>query len=338
MRHFILALGLTWLAGLAHAFEIEDHARFGPGDSAEVLRILSTADIPFFEPMIASFLAARPETAIDYTVASSAEVMQAIDREGEVFDVVISSAMDLQTKLANDGKALRHISTATETLPEWASWNNVLFAFTQEPAAIVVSRAAFENEPVPQDRQDLIDLLRQDPERFRGRVGTYDVRQSGLGYLFATQDTRASETFWRLAEVLGSLDVQLYCCSSDMIDAVRDGDLLIAYNVLASYAANREDRDAFEIVLPSDFTTVMLRTALIPANAPSSELARGFIDHLMERSHGPQAELLTDPTLDLNRIETSLNRIRIGPGLLVFLDQLKQAAFLAEWESAILQN
>lgn len=338
MRYGLLALGLIWLAGFAAAFEIEDRAQFGPADSPSVLRILSTADISFFMPMISSFLADRPEAAIDYTVASSAEVMRAIDHEGAEFDVVISSAMDLQTKLANDGKAMRHVSQATQSLPDWASWNNVLFAFTQEPAAIVVSRAAFGDAALPKDRQELIDLLRQDPDRFRGRVGTYDVRQSGLGYLFATQDTRASETFWRLAEVLGSLDAQLYCCSSDMIDAVKQGELLIAYNVLASYAANRDDRDEFEIILPADFTTVMLRTAFIPANAPSPELARDFVDHLLERSYGPQAETLIHPSLDLQRIETSLNRIRIGPGLLVFLDQLKQAAFLAEWESAILQN
>ncbi len=338
MRHVLLALGLTWLAGLAAAFEIEAQARFGPADSPLELRILSTADISFFEPMIASFLAAEPEAAIDYTVASSAEVMRAIDKEGEAFDVVISSAMDLQTKLANDGKAVRHASPAKQQLPDWASWNEVLFAFTQEPAAIVVSRAAFEGGAIPKDRQGLIDLLRENPDRFRGRVGTYDVRQSGLGYLFATQDTRASETFWRLAEVLGSLDARLYCCSSEMIEAVKTGELLIAYNVLASYAANRTDREEFEIILPADFTTVMLRTALIPANAPSPGLARDFVDHLLARSFGPQAKPLTHPAIDLQRIETSLNRIRLGPGLLVFLDQLKRAAFLAEWESAVLQN
>ena len=115
MRHILLALGLTWLAGLAAAFEIEDRARFGPEDSTSVLRILSTADILFFEPMITSFLAVQAGAAIDYTVASSAEVMRAIDEEREAFDVVISSAMDLQTKLANDGKARRHTSQQAGT-------------------------------------------------------------------------------------------------------------------------------------------------------------------------------------------------------------------------------
>ena len=338
MRQFALSLALIFTAGWTCAFEAEDVASFGPSDSKQVLRILSTADIDFFKPMILSFLASRPETAIDYTVASSTELQKAIVEEGQAFDVVVSSAMDLQTKLANDGLAQRYKSEATGSLPEWAVWNDMLFAFTQEPAAIVVSKTGFKDIPLPNSRNDLINLLRQHPEIFRSRVGTYDVRQSGLGYLFATQDTRASEIYWRLMEVMGGLDAQLYCCSSDMIDAVKSGDLLIAYNVLGSYAINREDREDFHIILPTDFTTVMLRTAMIPTNAPSAELSGEFIDHLLDMSHGLDAVPLTSAELDLSRVEPSLNRIKIGPGLLVFLDQLKRRSFLLEWESAILQN
>lgn len=338
MRQLALSLILIWTAGWAAAFEAEEVARFGPSDSRQVLRIISTADIDFFRPMISSFLSPRPDTAIEYTVVSSSELQKAIVIENEAFDVAVSSAMDLQTKLANDGWAQRYRSEATSVLPEWAVWNDMLFAFTQEPAAIVVSKSGLGDLPLPESRNDLINLLRQHPEVFRGRVGTYDVRQSGLGYLFATQDTRASEIYWRLTEVMGGLDARLFCCSSDMIDAVRSGELLIAYNVLGSYAANRGDRGEFAIILPSDFTTVMLRTALIPGNAPSSELAALFIDHLMTQTHGQNASFLTHPTLDLSQNEAALNRIGIGPGLLVFLDQLKKRAFLSEWENAILQD
>lgn len=338
MRQFAISIALILAAGWAAAFEIENRARFGSSDGAEVLRIISTADIRYFEPLIMSFLAEHPDTGIDYVVVSSTEMMRAIRDEGHAFDLAISSAMDLQTKLANDGKAQQYISAATQSLPDWAKWNDMLFAFTQEPAAIVVSKDAFGDLPFPRDRHELINLLRQHPERFRGRVGTYDIRQSGLGYLFATQDTRASETYWRLTEVFGALEARLYCCSSDMIDAVKSGELLIAYNVLGSYAINREDRSDFEIILPADFTTVMLRIILIPHNAPSQDLSGVFVDHLLRYAYRPDARPLTHPELDLNRFETSLNRIRIGPGLLVFLDQLKKRAFLSEWENAILQN
>ncbi|NQY61746.1 MAG: ABC transporter substrate-binding protein, partial [Cognatishimia sp.] len=155
MRHLILSLGLTLWAGALAAIEIEDQAIFGDPDARQVLRILSTADISFFEPMVRSYLEENPNVAVDYTVASSTDVMEAIYEEQTSFDLAISSAMDLQTKLANDGLARVHSSNLTERLPDWAVWNDMVFAFTQEPAAFVISNKAFEGLAQPKDRQDL---------------------------------------------------------------------------------------------------------------------------------------------------------------------------------------
>jgi iron(III) transport system substrate-binding protein len=180
-------------------------------------------------------------------------------------------------------------------------------------------------------------VLRQSPDAFAGRVGTYDVRQSGLGYLFATQDARVSETYWRLTEVLGALDAKLFCCSSDMIDAVVSGELAVAYNVLGSYAANRSDSDAFTIVYPSDFTAIMLRTILIPTTSERPDLAKDFVDFVLDSSYRPDgAPILAVPELEPN-VDATVNRIRMGPALLVYLDTFKKRSFLAEWENAILQ-
>lgn len=336
MRHalFSFAIGLiSFPFGGAVAFEIEDYTRFGPDEAATTLEIISTADITFFEPMIRSFLAQAPQIAVAYTVASSAELDQAVRSAPGDFDIAISSAMDLQIKLANDGLAERHRSDVTDQLPDWAEWNDMVFAFTQEPAAIVVSNAVFEGRQLPRNRQELISLLRQKPAQFRGRVGTYDVRQSGLGYLFATQDARTSETYWRLTEVLGALDVRLYCCSSDMIDAVVSGDLNIAYNVLASYAMERPDRSEYTIILPTDFTTLMQRTVLIPTASSQPAAARQFVDHLLGQRFQNGALPPVAPAPD----EAALRRIELGPALLVYLDRFKRRGFVSEWESAILQ-
>lgn len=341
MRHLILSLGLILAAPQAGAFEIEARRTFGPEGAARELRVISTADIDVFAPVVAGFLKDNAGVAVDYVVVSSSELMRALEHEQVSFDVAISSAMDLQTKLANDGGALAHRSSVTAGLPEWARWRDNLFAFTQEPAAIVLSRAAFDGLELPRSRQDLIGLLRQHPDRFRDRIGTYDVRQSGLGYLFATQDARTSETYWRLTEVMGFLGARLYCCSSAMIDDVASGRLAVAYNVLASYARARSDADSFQIVIPEDFTTVMLRTALIPKSSTDPELAGLFIDHVLgiawlNRPLPGYAFPRLQP--DAGDTDASLRRISLGPGLLVYLDRFKKRSFLKAWEDAILQN
>ncbi len=355
MRAIAFALALICgLAGRGMAFEIENRVVFGPEDPARVLSVISTGDAELFAPIIQAFLQGRPDVAVDYTVASSAQLMRAVHEEGVVFDVVLSSAMDLQTKLVNDGFARAYSSGVTEALPDWARWRQHLFAFTEEPAAIVLSREAFEGLDLPRTRQGLIELMRAQPERFAGRVGTYDVRQSGLGYLFATQDARTSETFWRLSEVMGALKARLYCCSGQMIDDVASGELALAYNVLGSYARGRADRSAFHILLPEDFVTVMLRTAFIARTSPEPDLAEAFIDHLVARDwadgdsadgdgadgDGADGDSAESAFFDGNWLrpqEQVLRRIRMGPGLMVFLDRYKKAAFIEEWGSAMLQ-
>ena len=164
----LLWSGLMWsglAVGLAVAQEVEDHRSY-PGTGGEVLRVLSTADLEVFEPFILRFQAARPDLGIDYTVASSTQVHRAI-RNGAAYDLVLSSAMDLQFQLANDGFARSYRSDVTAALPDWARWRDLVFAFTAEPAVAVISTERFAGLPLPRTRQDLITILRDNPERFR---------------------------------------------------------------------------------------------------------------------------------------------------------------------------
>ena len=268
--------------------------------------------------------------------------MKAISEEGAVFDLAISSAMDLQTKLANDGFAQPYTSAATSALPQWAVWRNLVFAFTQEPAVLVLSEADFQSLPMPSTREDLISLLRDHPEQFTARIGTYDVRLSGAGYLFATQDSRNSDSYWRLTEIMGRLDAKLYGGSGDMIRDVASGQLAMAYNVLGSYAASRlQDFPGIRIVKFEDYTNVMLRTALIPSTASNPQESSVMLDFLATLSLRPALTALTSlPPINPQDLgKNNADRpIRLGPGLLVFLDRLKKKSFLENWVSSIVQQ
>ena len=342
MRHLGLAVLFSLIGSLVWAFELEESRSYdAPGDASR-LRILSTADAAVFEPIIRAFQARHPGISITYDVASSTEVMKALSEEGAVYDLAISSAMDLQTKLANDGFAQSYASDPTARLPAWASWRNQVFAFTQEPAVLVYSRAAFAGLTLPANREELIDLLRRNPDVFQGRVGTYDARASGLGYLFATQDSRNTESFWRLVEVMGRLDAKLYCCSGAMITDVAEGRLALAYNVLGSYASSRlAETPGVGIIEMEDFVSIMLRTALIPKTAHDPETAGLMIDFLAELPLRPDLVAQTGlPAVDaLGPSDSAAIRpIRLGPGLLVFLDSMRRSTFLRSWVNSIEQQ
>lgn len=345
MRVACLAIGLSLWAGFwatqLMALEIEDR-RVYPGTGPETLRILSTADLEVFDPYLRAFQARRPWVTLDYTVASSTQLHQAI-RAGEPFDLAISSAMDLQFQMANDGLARDYASDRTAALPDWARWRDQVFAFTAEPAVVLLSAERFADLPLPRTRQDLITLLRDDPERFQGAVGTYDVRISGLGYLFATQEARSTDAFWRLSEVMGRLQPRLFCCSGQMIDDVAQGRLAMAYNVLGSYATDRLSQDSggpVHILRMQDFANVMLRTALIPQAADDPANAGAFIDMLAELAlREDPGEWPLPPLRQTAEDQPSdFGPIRLGPALMVYLDPLNRRAFLDEWENAMEQR
>lgn len=334
MRYFI-ALILCWLGYGVWAQDWEDRQVFNDG-ATTMLRIVSSTDTDLFAPLIEAFVARNPDVAIEYLVTGTADIDRRFREAPDAFDIAISSAMDLQLKLTNDGYAL---SLDDMSHPTWAEWRQSLFAFTAEPATIVINRAAFEGLPIPQSRQELIEALRARPDVFRGRIGTYDVRQSGLGYLFATQDARASETFWRLMEVMGGLDARLYCCSGDMIEDLTDGKIAVAYNVLGSYAEARgESQDVLEIVLPSDFPTTMMRTAFVSKASGQPVAAERFIEYLITYQSSPTEGAGTLPSLQDRENGSERATIALEPALMTFLDTLKRNKFLSEWESALIQK
>lgn len=334
---YLIALALLFVGFAGQAQDWEDHQVFNKGGTTEIrLRIISSTDTDLFAPLIESFVAQNPKIAIEYFVTGTADLDRVFRTRPEDFDIVISSAMDLQLKLTNDGYAL---SLSSVVHPPWAQWRQSLFAFTSEPAAIVINKQAFAGFPTPQSRQDLIKAMRTRPEVFRGRVGTYDIRSSGLGYLFATQDSRASETYWRLMEVMGALDVRLYCCSGDMIDDLSDSNLAVAYNVLGSYAQARVENDGlFEIIELSDFQTTMMRTALVSKETRVPQAAAGFIQEMIDQQSIPGAGKQALPPLAKDRNSSDRGRIALEPALMTFLDDLKRRKFIAEWESAIIQD
>ena len=343
MRHafaaFVLNLGLALPAA---ALEIEEERIFGPEDALRSLSVLSTTDIGIFAPVLEGYLAEVPDIRLHYVVASSKDIHDAIAGGAEGYDLVISSAMDLQIKLANDGFAAAHRSSETAAVPGWSHWRDLLYGIAQDPVVLLISRRDFTDLPVPRTRRDLLELLRDNSERFRGRIAMYDPEVSGAGYMFFTQDARQTDTFWRLAEVMGRLDPQLVCCSSEMTGRVERGEVGLAYNALGSYAATYfSENSNGEVVELQDFTHAVLRTALIPKTAPQPEEGGRFLDFLLSpRGQDLIANEAHLPPLEDTKVaeRPNLRPIRLDPGLLVYLDRLTRENFLGEWRGAMDQN
>lgn len=344
MRDPVLAIVQTvlvflMLAASAAAYEIEEERFFGSENGREI-SVLSTTDLASIAPVLEDYIASHPNQRIRYTQAASVEVFRAIHTERVPFDLVMSSAMDLQMKLANDGFAAS-ISPETGALPSWARWRDQLYGVGLEPVVTLASREGLGDLQVPRTRRDLIAMLRENPEQFDGRIASYDPQQAGVGYFLISQDSRQSESFWRLAEVMGRLNARLFCCSGKMIDELRAGRVTIAYNVVASYAARfaPDDPDIVRVAL-EDYTLAIVRSALVPWNAPNLQGATGLLSYLIsepaQRKIAASANVAMIPGTGPEP-SIHLRPIRLDTGLLVYGDQLRKAGLLAEWNAAMVQ-
>ena len=193
----------------------------------------------------------------------------------------------------------------------------------------------------PRSRFDLIDLLRPADSRYAGRVATYDIEDSGLGYLFAFADSQQATTFGGLIEAFARSGAIATCCSAEIIDGVAEGRYLVAYNVLGSYALDRAAEDPrIAVVAPEDYTLVLSRAAMIPKGAANPAAAGLLIDFMLSdagRAALAEQYLIVDGEAGgLPEDDASLYRpIRLTPALLLGLDSQKRASFLARWRELL---
>ncbi|PZF75878.1 ABC transporter substrate-binding protein [Aestuariivirga litoralis] len=334
-------------AALAETFEFPSIL-----DNPARLRIEGSGDIEAMGPLIRDFQSLNPQVAITYvdTLTNDlfARLTAACDTGKDLPDLVFSSSVDHMVKLANDGCAGAHDSRETQRLPAHARWRDEVFGFTFEPAVIVYNRNLLPPEDVPHTRDELADLLRRDSARLDGKVGTYDIAQSGIGYLFAFFDAQESSSFGRLIEAFGRARVKLFCCTGELLEEIEQGRILIGYNLLGSYAYARMKAGApIGIVLPRDYTLVLSRAAFVPAAAPNRAAGEAFLDYLLSL-RGQQVVLrqsfffaqgapLPDG-IDAARAEsqTGITRpIPIGPDLLAVSDRQKRQRLLRVWNDSL---
>jgi ABC-type Fe3+ transport system substrate-binding protein len=318
---------------------------------ATTLLINGTAEVAALGPVIEAFQQEHPDVEVHYRLYETAPLYaDAIgdSKDKPSVDLLISSAMDLQVKLANDGYT-RQTPVGARGLPDWAIWRNEIFAFTLEPAVIVYNKDALSPAEVPKSHADLTRLLERSPERFRGRLATYDISVSGVGYLIATTESMLSANFWRLTHALGIVQTKLFCCTQDMLDSLASGETLIAYDVLGSYALKQQERQPnIGIVLPEDYVVAVSRTMVIPRKAQHPDLARQFVDYAL--SEDGQAVVARAFGLSISGLGTDREQMKARyavekPGLLTFptlglpaltyLDSIKRKQFVRTWQKIV---
>ena len=313
------------------------------------LVIYGATDSKAAQPLIKDFNAVYPGISVEYNDMNSTEVYNRYISEtaagGATADVLWSSAMDLQMKLASDGYAMAYKSVEASKIPGWAVWNDMAYGTTFEPAAIVYNKRLLTGAEVPQTHADFARIIAS--EKFRDKVTTYDIEKSGVGFMFMTQDSVANPHFAALENAFGTARVRVQSSTGTMLERISSGENLIGYNVLGSYALVRAKTDpSLGVVLPKDYTLILSRVQFISKAAKNPNAAKLWMDYLLSARGqtviADQSKLYAIRT-DVKGETTSAELIReigannikpvpVNPSLLQYLAPAKRMAFLKQWK------
>ena len=311
------------------------------------LVVYSTTDLNEVTGLLQMFRTRYPKINLRYEHMTSKQVYDRFLRERSAnqptADLLWNSAMDLQIKLVNDGYAQAYSSPEKPFLPFWASWKNQAYGVTAEPIVIAYNKRLLPPGDVPKTHDDLERLLRTKARAYTGRVATYDIEASSTGFLFFTQDEQISYDTWNLLKAMGRTKPRFYVAGDEMLKRVSSGEVLLAYNVMSSYALERRAVDpAVEVIFPTDYTLVMSRIAFISKEARQPAAAKLFLDCLLSREgQGLLAKRFMTPVrIDMGPLRphadpADLRAIHVGPALLANLDRLKYTRLLRNWKQAV---
>ncbi|GAA5231806.1 ABC transporter substrate-binding protein [Verticiella sediminum] len=351
-RRFLARAGALAFAALLCSAEPAGARDFetvilGPPQASDTLTIEASTDTRVFRGVLEDFSSLHPAMRLVYTELPTQLLYDGVigrARDGERPggpDLVISSSMDLQTKLANDGHARAHTSPDTQAVADWANWRDEVYSIGAEALVIAYRTDRLPAEQAPHTRGDLLAMLRAPGGRLSGRIGTYDVERSGIGYLAATQDARLDSMAGALLAALGSNRARVEESADATLDHLASGEIVLAYNMLESYAQRRIDDGApIAVVRPADYTLVLSRAAVIPHQASRPDLGARFLDYLLsERGQHvivrESGMLPVRASMQAAHALPSARPIGLGVGLLVYLDELKRGHFIDAWRAAL---
>ncbi|CAM3963066.1 ABC transporter, periplasmmic iron binding protein [Klebsiella quasipneumoniae subsp. similipneumoniae] len=156
--------------------------------------IYSTTDTKAAGPLIKGFEAQYPGVKVEYNDMNSTELYNRYISEqaagGGSGDVVWSSSMDTALKLATE-YAEQYASPEVKQLPDWAVWQQKAYGTTYEPVVFIYNKRLIPQNEVPDSHTALAKLIASQADKFKGKVATYDIEKSGLGFMLAVQDSQA---------------------------------------------------------------------------------------------------------------------------------------------------
>ncbi|MRT51322.1 MULTISPECIES: ABC transporter substrate-binding protein [Klebsiella/Raoultella group] len=313
--------------------------------------IYSTTDIKASGPLINGFETQYPGVRVEYNDMNSTELYNRFISElaagGGSGDVVWSSSMDTALKLATE-YAVPYASQELDKLPKWAVWQQKAYGTTYEPVVFIYNKRLIPQNEVPDSHTALAKLVAAQADKFKGKVTTYDIEKSGLGFMLAVQDSKADANYFGDLAGMAKGGLTVQSSTGTMMERVSSGENLLGYNILGSYAEARAKTDpSLGISYPKDYVLVLSRVSFISQEAKHPNAAKLWFDYVLSKQGqsilANQADIPSirndiDGENDIDgmtkMLGNALKPIPVDESLLEYLEPKSRLEFIKQWRSA----
>ena len=333
-----------------------------PADYAQVVAaakkegkvvVYSALDTKAAQPLIKDFGALYPDVKVEYNDMNSTElynrfIAEVASGQGSA-DILWSSAMDLQVKLGDEGKALTYKSPEASKLPSWANYKDQAWGTTYEPTVFIYNKRLVTGEDIPTDHASFAKIINAKRDKFKGKVTSFDIEKSGVGFMMVTQDEKHFPGLKDLEKGFGATGYKVYSSTGNMLEKVSSGEHILGYNIIGSYAMVRAKKDQnLGVVLPKDYSLVLSRVMFIGKQAKNPNAAKLFLDYILsqrgQKLIGSDVELFAvrddvDAEFTAGKLKKEmgdkLKPIPIGSEITAYLDKDKRLQFINDWKAGV---
>src|SRR5207237_5210995 len=213
----------------------------------------------------------------------------------------------------------------------------------------IYNKRLVTGDDIPTDHASFARIINAKPDKFKGKVTSFDIEKSGVGFMMVTQDEKYFPGMKDLEKGFGATSYKVYSSTGNMLEKVSSGEHLLGYNVLGSYALVRAKKDqSLGVVLPKDYTLVLSRVIFVGKQAKNPNAAKVWTDYVLsqrgQKLIGSEVELFSIRNdVDAEFTAAKLNQqlgsnvkpIPVSAEIVSYLDPKKRLDFLSSWKQAL---
>lgn len=198
-------------------------------------------------------------------------------------DLILSYAPDGWLNFANSGQIEPYLSEEDFYVPPWTKLAPGIYTVASDPMVLLYNKEELPNPPLR--FSDIKELIESDPNKFTGKITTYDASQNSTGLAINWfWINKLGETGWELLNQVGATDPLLKTSSSSMVSSILNRETSLGIFVSPiSFLSEQGLHPELGWSYIKDGQPILMRSIAITKQAKSPNSARLMVDFLLSQ-------------------------------------------------------